>query len=113
MDRNGPPVRKWLRSPPPPLCERAGASLRPRSTSQQRSTMISPRRSLAVIAATVFVLLAPAQAQQGAKSSAAPAQLFPAGIYPLAPEREQALKPKDSFKECDVCPEMVVVPKGT
>jgi hypothetical protein len=23
------------------------------------------------------------------------------------------LKPKDSFKECDICPEMVVVPKGS
>jgi formylglycine-generating enzyme required for sulfatase activity len=31
----------------------------------------------------------------------------------LSPEREQALRPKDSFKECDACPEMVVVPKGS
>src|SRR3979409_2810923 len=38
---------------------------------------------------------------------------MPAGIYPLTPEREQALRPKDSFKECDACPEMVVVPKGS
>jgi formylglycine-generating enzyme required for sulfatase activity len=42
-----------------------------------------------------------------------PAQIMPAGIYPLTPEREQALRPKDSFKECDACPEMVVVPKGS
>ena len=35
------------------------------------------------------------------------------GVQPLTPEREQALRPKDSFKECDVCPEMVVVPKGS
>jgi formylglycine-generating enzyme required for sulfatase activity len=34
------------------------------------------------------------------------------GVQPLTPEIEQALKPKDSFKECDACPEMVVVPKG-
>src|SRR6266849_2116944 len=45
--------------------------------------------------------------------AAMPAQLMPAGIYPLTPEREQALRPKDSFKECDACPEMVVVPKGS
>jgi formylglycine-generating enzyme required for sulfatase activity len=43
-----------------------------------------------------------------------PEQIIPEkGVAPLAPEREQALKPKDSFKECDVCPEMVVVPKGS
>lgn len=32
---------------------------------------------------------------------------------PLAPERERRIKPKDTFKECDVCPEMVVVPAGS
>jgi len=31
----------------------------------------------------------------------------------LSPERERALKPKDIFKECDKCPEMVVVPAGS
>src|SRR5882757_9565466 len=35
------------------------------------------------------------------------------GIQPLVPEIEQALQPRDSFKECDICPEMVVVPKGS
>jgi formylglycine-generating enzyme required for sulfatase activity len=42
-----------------------------------------------------------------------PVQIFPPGIYPLTPEREQGLRPKDSFKECNACPEMVVVPKGS
>src|ERR1700730_18164308 len=32
---------------------------------------------------------------------------------PLSPERERALKPKDSFKECATCPEMVVMPAGS
>jgi formylglycine-generating enzyme required for sulfatase activity len=32
---------------------------------------------------------------------------------PLAAERESALKPKDGFRECDTCPEMVVVPAGS
>ena len=33
--------------------------------------------------------------------------------YVLAPEREQTLKPKDTFRECAKnCPEMVVVPAG-
>src|SRR3954468_8262652 len=31
---------------------------------------------------------------------------------PLSAEQERALKPKDSFKECTVCPEMVMVPAG-
>jgi hypothetical protein len=32
---------------------------------------------------------------------------------PLPAERERALKPKDVFKECPTCPEMVVVPAGS
>jgi formylglycine-generating enzyme required for sulfatase activity len=45
---------------------------------------------------------------------AAPRQFFATkGVEPLTPETEQALKPKDSFKECEACPEMVVVPKGS
>ena len=31
----------------------------------------------------------------------------------LAHERERALKPADTFRECDGCPEMVVVPAGS
>jgi formylglycine-generating enzyme required for sulfatase activity len=39
--------------------------------------------------------------------------IFPTeGAVPLSTERERALKPKDVFKECDACPEMVVVPAG-
>jgi formylglycine-generating enzyme required for sulfatase activity len=37
----------------------------------------------------------------------------PTDGVPLSPERERALKPKDSFKECAACREMVVVPAGT
>jgi formylglycine-generating enzyme required for sulfatase activity len=32
---------------------------------------------------------------------------------PLTAEAERALKPGDSFKDCDVCPEMVVLPAGS
>ena len=35
------------------------------------------------------------------------------GVGLLSPERERAIKPKDVFKECDKCPEMVVVPTGS
>lgn len=51
----------------------------------------------------------------------APERVKPAvGVFPqvgstrsLTPEQERALSPKDTFKECDVCPEMVVVPSGS
>jgi formylglycine-generating enzyme required for sulfatase activity len=46
--------------------------------------------------------------------AALPRQFFAEkGVQPLTPELEQTLKPKDSFKECVNCPEMVVVPKGS
>jgi formylglycine-generating enzyme required for sulfatase activity len=35
------------------------------------------------------------------------------GTAPLSAERERALKPKDVLKECEQCPEMIVVPAGT
>jgi formylglycine-generating enzyme required for sulfatase activity len=45
---------------------------------------------------------------------ALPRQFFPdKPVQPLTPELEQTLKPKDSFKECESCPEMVVVPTGS
>jgi formylglycine-generating enzyme required for sulfatase activity len=31
---------------------------------------------------------------------------------PLLPAAERTLKPKDTFKECDSCPHMIVVPAG-
>ena len=34
------------------------------------------------------------------------------GVYPQTADEERALKPKDVFKECDACPQMVVVPPG-
>jgi formylglycine-generating enzyme required for sulfatase activity len=77
--------------------------------------MVVSRLSVTLAIVSAFFSINAASAQQQAKPPAAapPAQIFPAGISPLTPERERALKPNDSFKECDVCPEMVVVPKGT
>jgi len=58
---------------------------------------------------------APAPSAETTPAPAFPARQFFAarGVQPLTPEIEQSLKPKDSFKECDDCPEMVVVPKGS
>jgi formylglycine-generating enzyme required for sulfatase activity len=76
---------------------------------------------VALVAGAIAVLLAnPASAQRPAPNPSPPKppveqpiQIMPAGIYPLTPEREATLKAKSSFKECDACPEMVVVPKGS
>ena len=57
----------------------------------------------------------PTPPEQTAQPPSSPSQQFivTKGVEPLTPEREQSLRPRDSFKECDVCPEMVVVPKGS
>lgn len=56
----------------------------------------------------------PAAPAQAAATAGVPKQIFATkGVQPLTPEQEQSLKPADSFKECENCPEMVVVPKGS
>jgi formylglycine-generating enzyme required for sulfatase activity len=45
-----------------------------------------------------------------AETAPAPALVAPVG--PLPSDRERALKPRDGFKECDRCPEMIVTPAG-
>jgi formylglycine-generating enzyme required for sulfatase activity len=42
-----------------------------------------------------------------------PVQAASDSAGPLSLERERALKPKDIFKECNKCPEMIVVPAGS
>jgi formylglycine-generating enzyme required for sulfatase activity len=34
------------------------------------------------------------------------------GDTPLTPAQERVLKPRDSFRECENCPAMVVIPEG-
>ncbi len=46
-------------------------------------------------------------------ATSVPAPALAAPVGPLAPERERALKPKDSFKECESCPVMVTMPAGS
>jgi formylglycine-generating enzyme required for sulfatase activity len=47
------------------------------------------------------------------QSTPAPSRPSSSGLTPLSLEREQALKPGDSFNECVTCPEMIVVPAGS
>jgi len=55
-----------------------------------------------------LTIVGPALAQPTPTPSL-PSSDFP----PLLPEAEQALKSADRFKECNVCPEMIVVPAGS
>ncbi len=57
------------------------------------------------VARTLDVVGAPARRVEGAPSTGS--------ITPLSQERERTLKPGGIFKECDNCPEMVVVPAGS
>jgi formylglycine-generating enzyme required for sulfatase activity len=45
-------------------------------------------------------------------SAAVPSHSQDRSGQPLTLQEERALKAKDTFRECDVCPEMVVVPAG-
>ncbi len=75
---------------------------------QPGSTPVQLPQPAAPIAPPV-VQQPPAQAP----APAAPIQSVPAGVMPLSPASDRALKPKDSFQECDKCPEMIVVPAGS
>jgi formylglycine-generating enzyme required for sulfatase activity len=65
-------------------------------------------------------VVAPPLAAQGASSSSNPCgggavsvSLSSRPACPLSRAEERALKPKEVFKECDKCPEMIVVPAGS
>jgi formylglycine-generating enzyme required for sulfatase activity len=65
----------------------------------------------AVAGAAIYPQTEPA-AQTTLSTVPQPAQPVPSSVGPLSIERERGLKPKDSFKECLKCPEMIVVPAG-
>jgi formylglycine-generating enzyme required for sulfatase activity len=64
----------------------------------------APNEPSAVVVAPTVAPPAPAPQTQVAGSVAE---------RPLSPDRERALKPKDTFSECSRCPEMLVVPAGS
>jgi formylglycine-generating enzyme required for sulfatase activity len=72
---------------------------------------------LTVLGAIVLWLVRAPATPVPPSTSIAPAQVPAAptqmAVTALSPERERALKPYDTFKECSNCPEMVVVPAGT
>src|SRR6516165_700919 len=58
----------------------------------------------------VWLTMPPAPAQV---TTPTPAPAVSTEAAPLSPMQEKALKPKDAFKECAKCPEMMVVPAGS
>jgi formylglycine-generating enzyme required for sulfatase activity len=73
----------------------------------------APKPTPAVVTPPIAPAVPPQAAPKpavGIFSSSAPSAA--AGVTPLAADRERALKPKDTFKECDACPDMIVVPAG-
>lgn len=67
---------------------------------------LDPKAAIALQAEVALKTLA------GSSPQTAPAQAD-ATPAPLSPAREQALRAKESFKECADCPEMVVMPAGS
>jgi len=55
----------------------------------------------------------PAQPANPCGGPAVSVSLSSRAAQPLSPAEECALKPRDAFKECDGCPEMIVVPSGS
>ncbi len=72
-----------------------------------RSSSLSMRSGILLFCVVVGGIFAVSFLSQQTTSSA------PEGLGPLTIDRERALGPKDSFKECDNCPAMVVVPAGS
>src|SRR4051794_5717660 len=67
--------------------------------------MMIIRIGLSAIGAFVAVLVATDLASGQGETRIVPT--------PLAAERERGLKPTDMFRECEQCPEMVVMPAGS
>jgi hypothetical protein len=112
----------------PPVIAKYGADTRGKRADEKpgkgRSEALSvwPLPRIAIVAASligltvlgvigVWVVRSPVPtAVAPAQGPVAPTQIT---VTALSLERERALKPKDTFKECSNCPEMVVVPAGT
>ena len=83
---------------------------------EARTRLNELNKSQVAVVAPPVQPTAPAPVQPPAPAPVQPAVgIFPpaSGTAPLSAERERALKPKDTFRECETCPEMVVVPAGS
>jgi formylglycine-generating enzyme required for sulfatase activity len=70
-----------------------------------RPALLIGSLSVAVIGAIAFWAIGSSQLD--------PLTTMPITVSALSLEQERALKPKDTFKECSICPEVIVVPAGS
>jgi formylglycine-generating enzyme required for sulfatase activity len=54
----------------------------------------------------------PAPPREAEQPAPPPTEAVADGVAPLSLAREKALEPKDTFKECAECPDMIVLPSG-
>ena len=73
----------------------------------------SIRLGVFAAAITAWLIVSPAPAALAQTPPAITAAAGSSEPEPLSALQEQALKPKDMFKECAKCPEMMVVPAGS
>ena len=81
----------------------------PSAATLARPSSPAPLPPVAAVAPPVAPAVPPADPCAGAVTAAFPSRC----AAPLTAAQERGLKPKDSFKECENCPEMVVVPAGS
>jgi formylglycine-generating enzyme required for sulfatase activity len=104
-----PPVLAPVQPPP------AGAQSPAQVTAAPAPAPVAPTPlSVAPAQPTAMPAPAPNESTPPAVAPALPAATpAPIVVSALSPEQERALKPKDKFKECSNCPEMIVVPAGS
>jgi len=85
---------------------------------RRRTVPVLPSLVGLCVLGTAIIVWLTMPAAPGPVAQTPPAQVTPAPAAstqaaPLSPMQEKALKPKDTFKECANCPEMMVVPAGS
>ena len=86
---------------------------RPRPMPRPAVLVGSAVAGVAALVAVVWIgAPGPRRSIEPAPVATEPSVVTAGGVRPLSLERERALQPKESLKECTECPEMVVVPAG-
>jgi formylglycine-generating enzyme required for sulfatase activity/uncharacterized caspase-like protein len=82
---------------------------------QTQVAVVAPPAPAPPARATPAAVAPPVQIPTPPTNVAPAVGIFPApsAAAPLTAQQEHALKPKDKFKDCALCPEMVVVPPGS
>jgi formylglycine-generating enzyme required for sulfatase activity len=91
---------------------RNNAPLRWAEDAQKPSDVLTALKPAEALTSAVTPPVAPSSASNPCRGGVITVSLTSRAVGPLSAAEECALKPTDVFKECDKCPEMVVVPAG-